>query len=176
MVFGRFFWDDQFADTARPFPAASSGGNRGNFNRYLTSVLSWTHTLSPTLLNDARVSMFRGVQERLLSLNTNVINIPNSQHSWVAGGHCSGGISELGDSQAFNPVESSFQFQDVVTVVRGRHILKAGIDLRSFPINDLQLQFTGTYAFAAGQTADPSNPGVSGSPLASLALGLGEHF
>jgi hypothetical protein len=60
--------------------------------------------------------------------------------------------------------------------VRGRHILKAGFDLRSFPINDLQLQFTGTYGFAAGQTADPSNPGASGSPLASLALGLANTF
>jgi hypothetical protein len=78
MVLGRFSWDHQFSDTARPFAASSSGGNRGNFNRYMTSVLSWTHTLSPSVLNDARVSMFRGVQERLLSLNANLVSIPPS--------------------------------------------------------------------------------------------------
>ena len=176
MVFGRFSWDHQLGDTARPYAASSTGGNRGNFNRYQTGVLSWTHTLSATTLNDARVSGFRGVQERLLSLNgTGLVNIPNLNIVGLPQVSVAG-YDTLGDSQAFNPVENTMQFQDVVTTVHGRHILKSGIDLRSFPINDLQLQFTGTYGFAAGQTADPSNPGVSGSPVASLALGLANTF
>lgn len=174
MVFARYSWDHQFSDTARPFAASSSGGNRGNFNRYMTGVLSWTHTLSPTVLNDARASFFRGEQERLLSLNSSIdipaLNMVGLPTVTVPG------FGGLGDSQAFDPVENAMQFQDVVTLVRGRHVLKTGIDIRSFPINDLQLQFTGTYTFASGQTADPSNAATSGSPLASLALGLANTF
>ena len=175
MVFGRFSWDHQFSDTARPFEGSATGGNRGNFNRYLTSVLSWTHTFAPTVLNDARLSGFRGEQERLLSLNATAVPIPNLNIVGLPSITIPG-YEGLGDSQAFDPLENTLGFQDVVTIVRGRHIMKAGIDLRSFPINDLQLQFTGTYGFASGQTADPSNAATSGSPLASLALGLANTF
>lgn len=176
LVFGRYSWDHQFSDTARPFQAAATGGALGNFNRYMTGVLSWTRTLTPTTLNDARVSFFRGVQERLLGLGqSNSLGIPNLNIVGLPQITVPG-YEGLGDSQAFNPVENTMQFQDVVTLVRGRHIVKAGIDYRRFPINDLQLQFTGSYAFANGQTADPSNAGVTGSPLASLALGLANTF
>lgn len=174
-VFARYSWDHQFSDTARPFAASSTGGNRGNFNRYMTGVLSWTHIFSPSVLNDARGSFFRGEQERLLSPNRNSLNIPNLNIVGLPTITVPG-YEGLGDSQAFDPVENSMGFQDVVTWVRGRHVMKAGIDIRSFPLNDLQLQFTGTYAFASGQTGDPSNAAVTGSPLASLALGLANAF
>jgi hypothetical protein len=175
-VFGRWSWDHQFSDVARPFAASSNGGSRGNFNRYLTSAIGWTHTLTPATINDARVSFFRGIQERLLSLgvgetlgipNLNIVGLPRIDVNGYAG---------LGDAQAFNPVENQYQVQDILTLVRGKHVVKTGADFRRFPINDLQLQFTGEYVFAANQTADPANPGSTGHPIASLLLGQANSF
>ncbi|MBA3442876.1 MAG: carboxypeptidase regulatory-like domain-containing protein, partial [Pyrinomonadaceae bacterium] len=176
LIFGRYSWDHQYSDTARPFEASSSGGARGNFNRYLTGALGWTRTLTPTTINDARFSFFRGVQERRLSLNIgNQIGIPNLN---IVGLPviAVAGYEGLGDAQAFNPVENQYQIQNITTFVRGRHIIKAGADYRSFPINDLQLQFTGEYTFTANQTGDPSNAGATGNPVASLLLGQANSF
>jgi hypothetical protein len=175
-VFGRVSWDHQYSTNARAFPAAGTAGSNGNFNRYLTGAIGWTRTITPTTINDLRFSAFRGVQERLLNLGTgeslgipnlNLVGIPNFTVPGYAG---------LGDAQAFNPVENQFQIQNTVTFVRGRHIIKAGGDFRRFPINDLQLQFTGEYFLSAAQTADPSNAGTTGSPLASLLLGQTNQF
>jgi len=174
-VFGRYSWDHQFSDTARPFAASSSGGNRGNFNRYATGSLNWTRTITPTVLNDARLSFFRGIQERLLSLNQTDLGIPNLNIVGLPQVAVAG-YEGLGDSQAFNPVENHMQFQNITTFVRGKHILKAGVDYRRFPINDLQLQFTGEYTFTTNQTADPLNAGTSGHPVASLLLGQANTF
>jgi hypothetical protein len=176
LLFGRYSWDHQFADTARPFPGARTGGNRGNFNRYITGAIGWTRTVTPTILNDARVSFFRGIQERLLSQgagdalgipNLNIVGLPLIDVV---------GYEGIADSQAFNPVENQYQLQDIATFVRGKHILKAGIDYRQFPINDLQLQFTGEYAFNTAQTADPLAPAATGHPVASLLLGQADTF
>ncbi len=176
LVFGRYSWDHQFSETARPFDGSSTGGNRGNFNRYLTGAISWTRTISPTTLNDFRVSYFRGIQERLLSQgvgdalgipNLNIVGLPRIDVVGYAG---------IGDAQAFMPVENQYQFQNTTTFVRGKHILKAGVDYRKFPINDLQLQFTGEYTFNPQQTANPLSPGNTGHSVASLLLGQANTF
>ncbi|HTM48201.1 MAG TPA: TonB-dependent receptor [Bryobacteraceae bacterium] len=175
-LFGRVSWDHQDSQSARAFPAAGTAGNNGNFNRYLTGAIGWTHTLRPTTLNDLRFSSFRGVQQRLLNLqagdtlgipNLNLVGLPNFTVP---------GYSGLGDAQAFNPVEEQYQIQDTVTLVRGRHVMKAGADFRRFRVNDLQLQFTGEYTLSAVQTAEPNNPGTTGNPLASLLLGQANQF
>jgi hypothetical protein len=176
LVFGRYSWDHQFSDTARPFAAAVTGGNRGNFNRYLTGAISWTRTINPTTVNDVRVSYYRGINERLLNLaegsglgipNLDLVGLPRITMP---------GFEGIGDSQAFHPVENGSQVQNIMTLVRGRHIIKAGVDYRRFPINDLQLQFTGEYTFSPVQTADPANPGTTGHPIASLLLGHADTF
>ena len=62
----------------RDTPSAD-GGNTGNFNRYLTPLhLGWTRTLTTTVINDTRLSGFRGIQDRRLSLGTgDGLGIPN---------------------------------------------------------------------------------------------------
>lgn len=174
-ISGRYSWDHQFSDTARPFAASSSGGNRGSFNRYMTGAFNWTRTVSAAVLNDTRVSFFRGFTERLLSPNISDLGIPNLNIVGLPLISVNG-YEGLGDSQAFNPIENSMQLQNITTFVKGKHIIKAGVDYRSFPINDLQLQFTGEYTFAGNQTADPLNAGTSGHPVASLLLGQASTF
>ncbi len=176
LIFGRYSWDHQYSDVARPFAGSESGGSRANFNRYLTGAISWTRTLNPTTVNDARVSTFRGITQRLLSAETfSNLGIPNLGIVGLPR-FTMPGFEGLGDSPAFHPVENTSQFQDIVTFVRGKHIIKAGADFRTFPINDLQLQFTGEYTFNPVQTADPTNPGRTGHPLASFALGHADTF
>ncbi len=176
LVFGRYSWDHQFSDTARPFPAAVTGGNLGNFNRYLTTAISWTRTLNATTINDARASYFRGINERLLNPSDGSnLGIPNLDLVGLPRVTMPG-FEGIGDAQAFNPVETGSQLQDIMTFVRGKHIVKAGVDFRRFPINDLQLQFTGEYTLSAVQTADPVNSGTTGHPIASLLLGHADTF
>jgi len=176
IVFGRYSWDHQYSDTARPFAGARTGGARGNFNRYLTSAIGWTRTINPVTLTDTRVSLFRGIQERLLSPGVgDLLGIPNLNIVGLPVVDVAG-YEGIGDAAAFNPVENQYQIQNITTFVRGKHVLKAGVDYRKFPINDLQLQFTGEYTFNAGQTADPLNPGTTGHPVASLLLGHANTF
>lgn len=175
LMFVRYSWEHQFSATAQPF-RGSSGYNLGNFNRYMTAALNWTRTISPTLLSVMRLSMFRGVQERLLDPTPSApLGIPNLNYDNLPVFNIAG-YNGLGDAVPFNPVESDVQFQEIMTLVRGKHILKAGADLRRFPINDLQWQFTASYDFSALQTADPANPGQTGHPFASFLLGQANAF
>src|SRR5258708_6187769 len=77
LIFGRYSLDHQYSDTARPYASSGTGGNRGNFNRYMTGSFNSTRTITPTTLNAPRFAFFRGVQERLLSLGTADLGIPN---------------------------------------------------------------------------------------------------
>jgi hypothetical protein len=175
MVFWRYSWDHQLSDTPRAF-RGSSGNALGNFNRYLTGAVGWTRTITPTTLNDARVSYYRGIQERLLDpIPSAPLGIPNLNYANLPVFDVAG-YNGLGDAVPFNPVDNGLQFQDIVTLVRGRHILKAGVDARTFPINDLQWQFTASYTFSQVQTADPASPGTTGHPFASLLLGHANTF
>ena len=173
-VFARWSWDHQAADSARSFRGAS-GSSIGNFNRYLTGAVAWTRTINPSTINDTRVSLYRGIQERLLDPITENLGLPNLNYNGLPV-FTIPGYTGLGDALPFNPVDNGIQLQNTTTFVRGKHIWKAGVDLRSFPINDLQLQFTATYTFSAVQTADPSNAGTSGHPFASLLAGHADSF
>jgi len=171
----RFSLDNQEALAGRPYAYSSTGSSNANFNRYKTGVTNWTHTFTPTTLNDARISFFRGNLERIWSpVNAQALGIPNLD-PWGLPRFETTGFDFIGDAQIFNPTQEQYQAQNIVTFVRGKHIIKTGADVRRFRVNDLQSGFNGRYFLSTLQTGDPSNA-RTGHVIASLLLGQIDQF
>jgi hypothetical protein len=159
-----------------PFSASSLVAVPGFGNnvprRGQNAVVSQTHIFTPNLLNELRLGFNRiaaGVFQQNMSTNLNrQVGLPTvssnprdfglSQISIL-------GYSTLGD-EAHNPQHSAssiYQFSDSVTWARGKHLVKAGADLRWLQQN----------AFRDEESRGFLNfLGVSGNALAEMLLGL----
>jgi hypothetical protein len=159
---------------ARPFPAASSGGNQGEIDTFYTTAIAWTHTFSSSLVNDFRFGGLRGELFRLNTIRpTDTIGIPNVNQTALPSFSFSG-YDSIGDSPAFDPTQESYQLADNATIVKGKHILSVGADFRRFRINDLQLTAT-TYNFNTLQTGN-STQSSTGNSYASFLLGAASQY
>ena len=170
IAFIRFSYDRPVTVTARPYPSSGSGGSKGQVNSYYTTSMDWTRTISTSKINDLRFGSLRGELHRLLpETNFSSLGIPNLPQtnlpSFVIPGYDS-----LGDAAVFDPTEEEYQVEDIFTAIKGKHIVKAGLDFRRFHINDLQLSANGTFTLRANETGSPSS-GATGNPVASLLLG-----
>jgi hypothetical protein len=107
--------------------------------RSQNAMASETHAFSPTLLNDFRLGFTRistGVYQQNLGTNVNrSVGLPtvstNARDTGLSLINLTG-YSPLGDEYN-NPQHSAttiYQVLDTVTAARGRHLLRAGIDLR----------------------------------------------
>lgn len=172
LAFVRFSVDRNYSIGTRPFPTA--GGNLGEIDTFYSTAIAWTHTFSPSLVNDLRLGGLRGELYRLTPA-TDVSNllIPNLAQAALPTFNVAGYYS-LGDSPAFDPTQESYQLADGITAVKGKHILGAGVDFRRFRINDLQLTAT-SYNFNTLQTANGSNSNT-GNSFASLLLGASSQY
>lgn len=172
LVFVRFSMNRIKSIATRPFSTA--GGNSGEVDTFYTSALAWTHTLSSSLVNDVRIGSLRGELNRLTpSRNVDSLLIPNLVQAALPSFAVAGYYS-IGDSPAFDPTEESYQLADSITMVKGKHIINAGIDFRRFRINDLQLTAT-SYNFNTLQTSTPSSSNT-GNAFASFLLGQASQY
>lgn len=83
------------------------------------------------------------------------------------------GIRLGGEANSFQ-AEESFMFAETLTMVRGKHTLKMGGDLRRHRFNvRTQHRTHGTFNFSSGLTSLPNSPdrGRTGSGVASFLLG-----
>ncbi len=175
LFFARVSRDRQDNITARPYASAATGGSLGQLNVFWTAALDWTRTINPTAINDFRLGALRGELNRLLpTTDIKSLGIPNLPPGHLPNFTISG-YDTLGDAAVFDPTQESYQMQDIVTLVRGRHILKFGADFRRFRINDLQLSANGQFILSRNETASPLL-GLSGNPIASLLLGVADQF
>lgn len=137
-------------------------------------LVSETHVLSPTLVNDARV-VFNRVSSSVRqenfgqSLNRQVglPELSDDPRTWGLSFTTVTGFSPLGD-EFNNPQESdltTIQVLDTVTWARDAHLLKAGVDLRFTRQNGFRdIQSRGFLTF--------SDFGFTGNALADMLLGL----
>ena len=66
----------------------------------------------------------------------------------------------------------ALQFVDNVTIIRGKHALKTGVDLRKDQFNRSQTSNrSGTFSFDSNLTGNLQQPAGTGSGLASFMLG-----
>lgn len=143
----------------------------------IASEYDWS--LSPAVLNQARFGYTRrGVNQT--SLQNGGITIPGSPTSAFPSTlpiFTVTGFQQIGPTAAANTgfTSSVTEFLDTLSLIRGRHTIKLGADLRREALDIVNpANPTGSYAFTTTGTNAPTGGG--GNALASLLLGQVNAF
>ena len=154
------------------------------------SALGWTHTISPTLVNEARaglsylhttrVSPAANDLSNLPLTKTGVADIPQLSENGGLPAFGVNGLSTLG-SNAFLPsdeVSSTFQITDSVTKIYGKHTFKMGFEFQHVKFSTLQPPWSrGQFNFDGVYTDIPQvgggNTGRAQVILAPVANSIG---
>ena len=122
-------------------------GNGEELNNTRQVVISDTHTFSPTILNEFRFG-YTKIDLGILNCGTGGacglsetfsedVGIPNSNNgtfeqsgSILTGGFGNGGIEFAGDGGPFIVFSKNPYFADTLTVIKGKHTMKAGFETR----------------------------------------------
>jgi hypothetical protein len=118
--------------------------NGKSFSRPQNTVLNWTHTFSPTIVNEARVGLNRAVFRSAANDWANIGN--GNQKLGIPGGQLRSGVSNIqftGSPLAnlgaiatdSNNSTNTFLYGDNLTILRGRHALKMGGQLQRYQQN-----------------------------------------
>jgi len=177
-MFGRYSFfnhrTDNGAGGATIYPnevVSKRDDNLKNWN----AVLSDTHVISPTIVNEFRVGATRGY-------------FPFVVRSFGGGWPQKLGLPSIVPADTFPAINNgltgfntgtaglrgslNWQFLDQVNIVRGAHSMKMGFDLRLLQGHNLQRSSpSGAYTFAAGLTGNPLTPAGTGSAYASYLVG-----
>jgi hypothetical protein len=167
-----------------PLPEGSGSISSGTLGHAVTrgdglvAEANWTH--SPTLLNTARFGYTRrALQQRSLdSGGITIAGVPSNAFSSVMPVFTVTGMQQLGSTSSTNSdfTTSVIQFNDTVSVVRGRHTIKFGTDIRREGLDNLTPPNpAGSYGFTTTGT-NASGVTGSGNALASLLLGQVNAF
>jgi hypothetical protein len=177
-AFLRFSYMDNKGSDPGPFPLPAVGAQTSDQTRSRDSaqslVVSQTHFFSPTLINEARFGLSRLVVENIPFSTDH----PNERYglkvpfdptiTGLTRLTFTGGLpyTLLGEA-AFNPlykVSKTWQFLDNLTLLKGKHALKAGVDFRWLEaFNDGIAQTRGVFNF---------NGKFTGASLADFLLGM----
>lgn len=186
LFFQRFSLSQDHRFQAPVFTGLADGGNYNTGNRPLTTrglVLGYTHTLTPNLVNSARIGFNRvhyisnspsygqnyppeGLQFPGVASNPLINGLTLLQPS---------GYQRLGEP-GYTPTRSTtqdIQINDTLSLVHGKHWLKMGPQFRFDQFNLLQIgQPRGRVSFSGEFTAiDPGNQQNSGNSAADMLLG-----
>jgi len=183
-VFGRytFFRDDDTPVT--PLPEGSGSLTAGVIGHAMTRgdafVVDYNWTKSPTALNQFRFGYSRRDldQQSLQNGNITVPGLPQNSFSSVLPIFSVAGFAQIGPTTAANSkfTTSVTEFLDTFTLVRGRHTIKFGSDLRREALDVINPPNpTGSFGLSTTGT-NSSGVANSGSALASLLLGQVNAF
>lgn len=181
-LYGRYSQNNATVELPGTFPGTNlaNPGGAFQFRNNKNFVVSDTHIFGPTFFNEARFSISR---QSLLSAPAGYLqNVPASiglpaLPDFAFPRFNVGGVSALGNAIGFIAIRGLTvgQITDTVTLIRGRHNIKVGVDLRNNFRNDFSPnQASGQFNFTAGLTGDPTNDAtarVTGFGLASFLLG-----
>jgi Carboxypeptidase regulatory-like domain/TonB dependent receptor-like, beta-barrel len=186
-LFQRFTLVQDHRFQAPPFPGLADGGSYNTGNRPLHDrglALGSTHTFSPTLINDLRYGF-----NRIWYISNNPsygqhlppagLQIPGVPDNPTVNGLTllqPSGYRRLGEP-GFTPttvISQSFQLNDTVSIVHGKHMVKVGPQFRWDQFNMQQIaQPRGRMSFSGQYTAvDPNDQLDSGNSIADMLLGL----
>jgi hypothetical protein len=144
--------------------------------------LGLDYTITPRLLNNVSV-FYNRHGSKIFNLNENVdgakaLGIQNldtngyPQIIWGNGPAVT--LANVGDTQRSYAVPMGYGLADTVSFSKGRHFMKAGIDLRRNPTNNRPTQ-AGQFTFSALSTSIPNEPysgNTTGYSFASYLLGI----
>jgi hypothetical protein len=183
-VFGRYSFVHDDDTPVTPLPDGSGTITSGVISHTLTRghqlVGDYEWTLSPTMLNQARFGYTRRSSNgnSLESRDITVPGIPASSFSSVLPTFNVAGFQQIGASSGANSQFSTSvaEYLDTLSLIRGRHTLKVGTDIRRESLNIVQpANPAGAYTF---NTTGTNKAGVtaSGNAIASLLLGQANAF
>lgn len=178
-IFGRYSYLRDDDTPVTPLPDGSGSLTSGVSGHALTRgdgvAAEYDWTRSPTLLNTARFGYSRRVlnQESLQNGGITVPGTPANSFPDTLPVFLVSGYQQVGPTAGANDqfATSVTEYQDTVSVLRGRHTIKFGFDIRREALNVLNPPNpTGSYTFNTTGTSAPGAAG-SGNAVASLLLG-----
>jgi len=139
-------------------------------------IITDTHTFSPTMLNEFRLSIARQYFPfQAYSWGRNWISklgLPPSIPDYTLPRVSIGGLPDPGAFSVGLRGNLTWQFFDMVTWIRRGHSVKAGIDHRIQRANNFQREVpSGSFSFPGGLTGNPQSPAGTGSGFAQFLLG-----
>jgi hypothetical protein len=196
-AFARFSYDQAFSFVPGGAPGLAEanpfGSNENLINHARNIGIGWSHVFSPSMLNQATVGYDR-IFDYIDSLGnftceSAVLGIPNadlgcsSSGSPVSGGSYSqglvstevyGGYWSLGD-RGYSPFQGGtniFSFKDDVDLIRGKHEIHTGIDLRADQMNVGTEEFQDGFWLVGAFGNFSAGGSAPGSPEADLLMGM----
>src|SRR5215813_11565818 len=177
-----YFRDD---DTpVSPLPDGSGSLTSGVIGHAITRgdafVGDYSWTVSPSTLNQFRVGYSRRDlnQASLQNGGITIPGLPANSFGSVLPIFTVAGFQQIGPTTAANSnfTTSITEFLDTFTILKRRHTLKFGVDIRREALDVLNPPNpTGSFGFATTGTNSPTVTG-SGNPFASLLLGQVNAF
>jgi hypothetical protein len=182
-IFGRVSYSDNPQHIPGPFPGIADGGSFSAGDQTAkssNSMVSETHSFSPSLINEVRAGFNRIATTRLqpnagtlgIPEQFGIQGIPQVASNGGLGSIFISGLTTLGSNQYLPSIEYSntLQFTDNLTKNLGRHSLKAGFEFQQLRFSILQPPSgRGTWNFSGTYTEVPENGGGN-TGLAQMLL------
>lgn len=174
----------------QPLPGLANGGDYGTGNNTSNTYgasLGYTHTFSSTVVNELRVGFSKLNGTDGISLGGQKLPPPELRIPGVIQDPRVDGVtvfspanySFVGDPE-FIPTyadNGEIQFSDSLSLVRGRHSLKTGIQLRRSSFDIFQIaQPRGKLSFSGEFTQSQDSPDGTGDSMADALLGLASQL
>ncbi|MBV9500947.1 MAG: carboxypeptidase regulatory-like domain-containing protein [Acidobacteriaceae bacterium] len=185
-IFGTISWADTSKTSVPPFPGALDGGNfQGSSEQDLgrNGMLSWTHTFSATMVNEARVGFSRLVTARTqANANTDVykeLGIGGYDPTTTLNGGAPqidlGRYSQVGANNWLPTKEYNNEWDMIenLSIVHGNHQFKMGAEFRQLHFPFFQVPYPhGELSFGQAETGAQAAAGNANA----LAAGTGDEF
>ncbi|HEV8260155.1 MAG TPA: TonB-dependent receptor, partial [Burkholderiales bacterium] len=118
-MFARYTVDDGFLDS----PSGPLGARDTTAIRPSNLVLQLMHVFSPTVINEAKTGMNRSAfVHPVVGIFPQAVEVP--------------GLDTLPNSALDEEIGTTFSWMDTLTVIRGRHTWKLGVDIRRIRLNN----------------------------------------
>ena len=174
-MFGRYSFFNHQTDNGTGINPNDVVTKRDDNLKNWNVVLSDTHSFSPSILNEARVGVTRGyfpfVVRSFGGDWPSKLGLPSivPADTFPA---ISNGLPGFNTGTAGLRGSINWQYLDSLTIIKGAHGIKMGIDFRTLQGNNLQ-RFTpsGAYNFTSGLTGNPASQAGTGSAYATFLVG-----
>ena len=185
-VFGRFSWVDEHNIQPAPLPGLANGGDSHTGHIYDKAQglsLGDTHTFTGRTVNELRagfnhIRVRRGIPLGGTQFPPAGLQVPGVPDNPATNGltlFAPSGYRRLGDPGYAPTLLASrdVQITDTLSLMRGRHSMKVGGEVRWDEFNIFQVSRPrGNFNFNGLFTRNPADPSGTGSSLADMLLGL----